>query len=206
MKIDDEHPKAGAQVGQIPLPLPADKSANVLRGRMHKVSAIYPNPEEAMAVGEKLKSHGFLTSAISILHVVPDSDEGLVDENDGSDEVLKDILVDGAIGTGVGTGVGIAGTVVLLAADVTLFVASPVVAALAMVGWFAGLGGVIGAVVGSDDQVRKDGKFAGLVRDAIAAGNTVLLVRTYDPAETKRAKEVVSTSLQGRDQDAMIMQ
>jgi len=206
MKIDNEHQVAGTPLGAGSRPQPSGASANVLRGRMHKVSAIYPNPEEAMAVGEQLKTHGFLTSAISILHAVPDADEGLGDENDGSDEVLKDMLVDGAIGTGVDTGVGVLGTVVLLAADVTLFVASPVVAALAMVGWFAGLGGVLGAMVGSDDQAHKDGKFAALVRAAIGAGNTVLLVRTYDPAETQRAKEIIRVSLQGRDQGAMGMQ
>lgn len=75
---------------------------------------------------------------------------------------------------------------------------------LAMLGWFAGLGGVIGATVGAADGVSgKSGKFSDLVKDAVEAGNTVLVVRTRDPAETNRAKELVSESLRGRDQAAM---
>ncbi len=122
-------------------------------------------------------------------------------EGDGSsDEVLKEVLVDGAIGTAVGTGVGAIGSAALVAANVTLFVASPVVAPLAMLGWFAGLGGIVGAAFGAN---RKEGKFSELVKDAIESGNTVLVTYTHNESEQELAKEVICASLKGRDEAAM---
>ncbi len=47
---------------------------------------------------------------------------------EGSDAVLKDVLVDASIGTAVGTGIGALGSVALAAASVIPFVASPLVA------------------------------------------------------------------------------
>lgn len=110
------------------------------------------------------------------------------------------MLVDGAIGTAVGTGVGAIGSAALVAANVTLFVASPVVAPLAMLGWFAGLGGIVGAAFGAN---RKEGKFSELVKDAIESGNTVLVTYTHNESERELAKEVICASLKGRDEAAM---
>ena len=56
---------------------------------------------------------------------------------DNSNAVLKDVLVDGTIGTAVGTGVGALAQVALVAANVTLLVASPLVAPLVILGWGA---------------------------------------------------------------------
>ncbi len=170
----------------------------------HKVSAIYPSREEAEAVRQRLIDGGFAGSAVDILHDHPAT---VVEE--GSDEVLKDMLVDGAIGTAVGTGVGALGTAVLWASGITLFVASPVVAPLAMLGWFAGIGGLVGAATGAaatgapeGGTPRKEGKFSELVMDAIKSGNAVLVARTHDEAERELAKKIISDSLKGRDEVA----
>ena len=146
----------------------------------HKVSAIYPSREEAEAVRQRLIDGGIAASAVDILH-----DHAATVVEEGSDEVLKDMLVDGAIGTAVGTGVGALGTAVLWASGITLFVASPVVAPLAMLGWFAGIGGLVGAATGAaatgapeGGTERKEGKFSELVMDAIKSGNAVLVARS----------------------------
>ena len=65
------------------------------------------------------------------------------------DGVLQDVLVDGAIGTAVGTGIGALGSVALAATSVTLFIASPLVAPLMLLGWGASIGGLIGAAAGA---------------------------------------------------------
>ena len=161
----------------------------------HKVSAVYPSRQEAEGVRQRLIDGGIAASAVDILHERPPTLE------EGSDEVLKDMVVDGAIGTAVGTGVGVAGTVVLWASGVTLFVASPVVAPLAMLGWFAGVGGLIGATAGAEARApSKEGKFSELVMDAIKSGNAVLVARTRDEAEREVAKEIIGDSLRGRDE------
>jgi len=182
-----------------------DASGHEMQGQDqgHKVSAIYPSVEEAEGVRHLLIERGFDPHAITLLESRPEHPLGEDAAEEGSDEVLKEVLVDGAIGTAVGTGVGAIGTVALVAANITLFVASPVIGPLAMLGWFAGLGGVVGAAVGAGGTPAKDGKFSDAVKDAIEAGNAVLVVRTLGRDETARAKEIVLESLHGRDPSAM---
>ncbi|RYZ92371.1 MAG: hypothetical protein EOO68_22840 [Moraxellaceae bacterium] len=167
---------------------------------VHKVSALYPSRAEAEGVRTCLLEYGFSPNQIDILHehsATPTA-EHLADG--GSDGVLKDVLVDGAIGTAVGTGIGALGTVVMMAANVTLFVAAPIVAPLTMLGWFAGMGGLIGGALGAS---QKNGSLSDLVTDAIKAGNSLLLVRTRDQAEVDRAKAIINDSLKGRDEVVM---
>lgn len=182
--------------------IPGGGDATTQRRASHRVSAVYPTREEAEAVRGRLISGGFVAGALDILH-----EQALPAGEEDGDEVLKDVLVDGAIGTAVGTGVGAVGTVVLWAADLTLFVASPVIAPLAMLGWFAGLGGVVGALAGArahePGTSRKEGRFSDLVLDAIKAGHVVLVVRTNDDAEKQLAETIIRDSLKGRDEVAL---
>lgn len=111
-----------------------------------------------------------------------------------SNAVLKDVLVDGAIGTAVGTGLGALAQLALVAGNISLFVASPLIAPLAMLGWGAGLGGFLGAsaaaTAGAGD---KEGKFSDLVHDAIANGQIVLIAETLTEQETADAKDVIKS-------------
>ncbi|MDO9596960.1 MAG: hypothetical protein Q7J47_04495 [Azoarcus sp.] len=197
-----EQTAAGNTVWAADQPLVLDASGQEIQSRSwdHKVSAIYPSLEEAAGVRHQLIERGFAAEAITLLQNQSERPLGEDAAEDGSDEVLKEVLVDSAIGTAVGTGVGAIGTVALVATNITLFVASPVIGPLAMLGWFAGLGGVIGAAVGAGGKV---GKFSDAVKDAIEAGNTVLVVRTHGRDETDLATEIVRESLHGRDPSAM---
>jgi hypothetical protein len=166
-------------------------------GRSHKVSAIYATRDEAERVRQHLIDGGIAAGEVALLHDLP-----LPTVEGDSDDVLKDMLVDGAIGTAVGTGVGAIGTAVLWAASVTLFVASPLVAPLAMLGWFASVGGIAGAVAGaagSESKKGKEGKFSELVMDAIKSGNVVLVVRTHGETDKELAKDIIGKSLTGRN-------
>jgi hypothetical protein len=60
-----------------------------------------------------------------------------------------------------------------------------------MLGWGASLGGVIGAVIGSESTDKKDGKFADLVQDAIMNGQVVLVAQTRNEQETATAQDVI---------------
>ncbi len=113
-----------------------------------------------------------------------------------SDGVLKNIMVDGAIGTAVGTGIGALGSVALAATSVTLFVASPVVAPLMLLGWGASIGGLIGVAAGATEgEGKKDGWLSDLVSDAIAQGHVVLVVETLTEQETTTARRVIQESV-----------
>lgn len=112
------------------------------------------------------------------------------------DEVLKDVLVDGAVGAAVGTGVFAVAEVALVAANVTLFIASPLVAPLAMLGWGAALGGIVGAAAGaSAGSEKKEGMFSDFVLDAIRSGHVVIIARTRTAAEKALASSVVGDSI-----------
>jgi outer membrane lipoprotein SlyB len=78
---------------------------------------------------------------------------------------------------------------------VTLFIASPLLAPLAMLGWGASLGAIVGAVIGSESNEKKDGKFAELVQDAIMNGQVVLVVQTRSEHETAIAERVIKQSV-----------
>jgi len=155
----------------------------------HTVSAIYSNLLEAETVRQRLVDRGIMPRQIDILDEFPPRSGSL----DDSEDVLKNVVVDGVIGTVVGAGLGAAGTVAMVAGNITLFIASPILAPLAMLGWFAGLGGLVGAAVGA---AQKEGKFSDLVHDAIESGNVVLVARTVGRAEWQIAKEVIGASLE----------
>lgn len=130
----------------------------------------------------------------------------------GSDASLKDILVEGAIGTAVGTGLGVLAEVALVATNVTLFIASPLIAPLVMMGWGASLGAVIGAASGSMKKEvgnagpvieEKQGWLSTLIGDAIASGQFVLVAQTDTEQETAIAQEVIQASVGNYKDDSI---
>jgi len=159
----------------------------------HVVSGIYTSRTEAVAVCERLVLLGMQRDQIRIFdagNMVGNAK--MADDNDA----LKDVLVDGGIGTVVGTGLGALAEVALIAANVTLFVASPIIAPLAMLGWGAALGGLVGTAVGATKpDSHKGGKLSELVLDAIKQGHVVLVVNTQSEAELANARTVIGESI-----------
>ncbi len=108
----------------------------------HHVSGFFAYRQEAESTFLKLIEQGLPYARLQIF-------EADAETQTESNAVLKDVLVDGAIGTAVGAGIGASTELALVAASVTIFVASPLVAPLAMLGWGASLGGFIGATTGA---------------------------------------------------------
>ena len=164
----------------------------------HHVSGFYTQREEAETALSSLVARGLPRAQVQIF--ADDSAVAVSTAPGKNNDMLKDVLVDGAIGTAVGTGIGALAEVALVAANVTLFIASPLIAPLAMLGWGASLGAVIGAVVGTEKDsglkaAKKDGKLAELISDAIASGQVVLVAVTRTEQETAMAREVIQASL-----------
>jgi hypothetical protein len=162
----------------------------------HHVSGFFGHRKEAESTLSSLLARGL---PVERLHIFDASSTLPSDaKQKDSNAVLKHVLVDGSIGTAVGTGIGALAQLALVAADVSLFIASPLLAPLAMLGWGASLGGLIGAVVGAEAEAsvgHKDGWFSDLVRDAITSGQSVLVVQTRTPQETDIAREVIQASV-----------
>ncbi len=109
-----------------------------------------------------------------------------------SNKTLTNIVTAGAIGTVVGTGIGGLAEIALVASSVTLFVASPLIGPLVMLGWGASVGGMIGAAAGAAaNTAPKSGLLSDLVSDAIANGQIVLVAETSTAEETDTARAVI---------------
>lgn len=159
---------------------------------MHRVVGVYDTYAEAQSAHAQLLAHGLSADQLKTLRPgLAGAGAGAEGQAD-SDDVLKELARDGAIGTAVGTLAGAAGTVAIAAANLSLFVASPVLATLVMLGWGASLGGVVGAVVGAQTRT---GDVSDLVKDALARGHVVLVAHTKSEAQTARAREIIGSSM-----------
>jgi hypothetical protein len=155
----------------------------------HHVSGFFTHREDAENAYSRLVEQGLPRSRLYIF----DKDTSLPAPSTStkSKEVRNEVLVDGAIGTAVGTGIGALGEVALIAANVSLFVASPLLAPLMMMGWGASIGGLIGVAAGASD---KEG-FADLIRDAVSNGQVVLVAKTVTTQESEIARDVIKESV-----------
>lgn len=171
-----------------------DPRRNEMNDYRHHLSGFFAHRPEAETALASLVARG-----------LPEERLHLFDANSGppvakpkgeSNEVLTNVLVDGAIGTVVGTGIGALAEIALVAANVTLFVASPLIAPLVMLGWGGSVGALLGAAAGANKEVEhKEGWLSDLVRDAIASGQVVLVVDSRNEHETAIAKEVLATAV-----------
>ena len=165
----------------------------------HHVSGFFAHREEAEIALNRLVDGGFAKDRLQIFDA--DTGPAVTEPKGESNEVLTNVLVDGAVGTAVGTGVGVLTGLALEAASVTLFIASPLVAPLVILGWGASLGGIVGAAAGAQKDVKhKEGWLSDLVHDAIANNQVVLVAQALSEEETEAAREVIESAV-GEYQD-----
>ena len=165
----------------------------------HRVLGFYAALVDAQAVRLNLLAQGMPSAAIELL--MPGARGVRQEARADSDSVRDEVLRAGAIGTAVGTLAGAAGTAVLAVVGVSLFLAAPVVGALAMLGWGAGVGGLVGAIAGAE---RSRGDVSDLIQDALAGGHVVLAVQAANPAQARLAERLIGASVQAADLAAAI--
>lgn len=160
----------------------------------HHVSGFFAHRAQAQAALSKLVKRGLKHGQIQIFDA--DSAHSASAPQSGSNKALKKMLVDGAIGAAVGTGMGALAEVALVAMNVSLFIASPLLAPLVLMGWGASIGGLAGAAIGAESKVgKKHGWLSDLIRDAISSGQVVLVAETSSRSETQIAQEVIEASI-----------
>jgi hypothetical protein len=159
----------------------------------HRVSGFFVKREEAEIARSALLHRGIPEQQLALY--ANDHADLKPPVAADSNDTLKEILTDSAIGTAVGTAVGAVGEIALVAASVTLFVASPLIAPLAMLGWGASLGAVVGAVAGANHISKDGGKLSDLVADAIQNGQVVLVATTQSEQQTGTAIEVIQAAV-----------
>jgi hypothetical protein len=158
------------------------------------VSGIFAHQVFAESAMSRLIEHGLPKGQLQIFE--SDSILPVATQQAKSNEVLKAMVIGGAIGAAVGTGIGALAEVALVTADVSLLLASPLLAPLALLGWGASLGGLVGATIGTKVKSgKKEGWFSDLIRDAIANGQVVLVAETLTKQEAAIAREVIKNSV-----------
>lgn len=160
----------------------------------HHVSGFFAHRAEAESALSSLVARGLPRVQLQLFDA--ESGPAVAEIKGENNEVLTNVLVDGAIGTAVGTGIGALAQLALVAGSVSLFVASPLIAPLVMLGWGASLGAFVGAAAGATTGVEhKDGWLSDLVRDAVASGQVVLVAQTRTVEETETAREVIEAAV-----------
>jgi hypothetical protein len=161
----------------------------------HYVSGFFAQRDHAQHTYDELVALGIAPVRVVMYHSdTPASDPAPVAD---SNAVLEHVVVDAGIGTVAGTVLGGLAEIALVAANVSLFIASPLIAPLVMLGWGASLGGLIGAAKAVMDKPKSQppGRFNDLVRDAISAGQVVLVVQTDTDDETALARKTMQAAV-----------
>lgn len=159
----------------------------------HCVSGFFVKQEAAESALVELVHRGIPAQQLALY--VQDSQDLQAAASTHSPAVLMDTRINPAKGPAVaaGSAMGDARDVALAAHSLTLFVASPLVAPLAMMGWRASLG--VGAVAGAICFNKPDGKLADLVADAIQRGQVVLRVTTHTEQQTGVAIDIIQSAV-----------
>ncbi len=169
-----------------------------MHGYRHHLAGFFAYINDAQAARSQLEQRGLPSGQLQIFSAETTAPVAPVAAD--SNAVLHDVLVDAAIGTAVGTGMGALTELALVSANVSLVVASPLVAPLAMLGWGASIGGVLGATKGAMGKavapaLQPDGWFSEMVHDAVASGQVVLLAEARTAQEMAIAAEVIKASV-----------
>ena len=168
-----------------------------MSAQSHIVSGLYSSRAEAETARSHLLENGLQNDQVTIVERIRADDNNRKLATD--DQVLKEVLVDGVVGTVVGTGIGALAELALVAANLTLFTTSPFLAPLTMLGWGASMGAIFGAAAGSNG-VMKRGWFADFMLYAIRSGHVTLVANTRSEAEQSLARGVIGDDLAERSE------
>lgn len=164
----------------------------------HHVSGIFQRRAEALVAYTFLQDKGLPLRRMQIIS--NDVNLYATSLQAKSNEVLKNMIIKGTTGAAFGAGIGAMAQIALVSANITLFIASPLVAPLAMLGWGATVGATVGASIGAiklnqGNTKEKEGLFSDIVLSAIQSGQVVLVVETRSNKETELASEIMKLSV-----------
>lgn len=167
-------------------------SALKLRPHASRLCALYGNFLAADRVRDELLGAHFLLDAITLRPAQPgDLTTELLRAGENK-RVLTEVLADSAFGAALGVVAGVLGTIVLLSVHSALFLASPILAPVALMVNFASVGALLGGAFGAD---KRGTHYSTLVDDEAAAGAIALLVTAANSAQRAVAKIIIRRSL-----------
>lgn len=164
-----------------------------MRQYHHQISGFFSHRDQAEDAYSKLIQQGIAQDQLT-LRAADSAPFPNAAGNHSSNDVLKAVLISTAIGAVIGSIAGIVVELALMAANINLFVASPLIAPLVLIGWGASIGGFIGAAMGA---MKKNRPLTQLVQESILNGQFALVVDTHNRQQTSTAKAVLETMVGG---------
>ncbi len=166
-----------------------------MRQYHHQISGFFSHRDQAEDAYSKLIQQGITQDQLTLR----DADSAPFPNaaaagNQSSNDVLKAVLISTAIGAVIGSIAGIVVELALMAANINLFVTSPLIAPLVLIGWGASIGGFIGAAMG---VMKKNRPLTQLVQESILNGQFALVVDTHNRQQTSTAKAVLEATVGG---------
>lgn len=166
-----------------------------MRQYHHQISGFFSHRDQAESAYNELLKQGITAAQLTLRDTdsIPSATVSPA-ANQSSNEVLKAVLISTAIGAVIGSVAGVVVEFALMAANINLFVASPLIAPLVLIGWGASIGGFIGAAMGA---MKKKQPLAQLVQEAIITGQIALVVDSYNREQTIATKKVMTGAVGG---------
>lgn len=154
---------------------------------LHRVVGLYASRAEADEARDLIVARGL--SAIQVRVLTEESPVPGYDAKSDPDDVLTNLPRDGANSTTVATEAGSSASITVASSNLTLFIASPLLDTLHLIGWDARRGGLVSDLVGSKRGKRN---LAALIKDALSSGLAVLVMNARSEAETALAQRVLN--------------
>lgn len=159
----------------------------------HQISGFFSHRDQAEAAYSRLVDQGINKEQLTLRRTDFAADQSAAN-NESSNHVLKTIMINIVFGVVIGSIVGMLVELSLIASNINLFVASPFIGPVVLIGWGASIGGFIGAVVGA---MKKNQLLTQMAEEAILHGQFALVVETHDRQQTSTAKTVMKTAVGG---------
>lgn len=159
----------------------------------HQISGFFHFKSQAEIAYSSLIAQGINKNQLS-LHRADFALDNNSASNESSINAFASILLSVAFGVAIGSIVGMLVELSLIASNINLFVASPFIGPVVLIGWGASIGGFIGAVVGA---MKKNQLLTQMAEEAILHGQFALVVETHDRQQTSTAKTVMKTAVGG---------
>jgi hypothetical protein len=151
----------------------------------HQVSGFFPNRDQAEAICSTLINSGIAKDQLTLRRT--DLVSSLNGDEDGlTNAMLISIMGTIVSGTAVGAVIGVTAGLALNPIDI--YLATPLITPMILIGWGASMGAFIGAVIGAK---KKNQQLTQMGEEAILYRQFAVVVETHDRQQTCAVKSIM---------------
>ncbi len=157
----------------------------------HQISGFFPFKNQAEIAYASLIAQGINKNQLS-LHRADFALDHNSASNESSNNAFASILLSVAFGVTIGSIAGMLADLIFLASNNNVFALNALITPTVLLGWCAGLGGLIGLIAGS---IQKRQLLAQMAEEATLHGQFAIVVETHDQQQTAIATSVIKTAI-----------